>query len=71
MVLIFAFFGVEVALVPSGEIRDPAKTVPRSLFLALAVTTAVYVGIQAVARFERTAAGPRRRDGLHVWLRVG
>jgi APA family basic amino acid/polyamine antiporter len=50
VVLIFAFFGVEVALVPSGEIQDPAKTVPRALFLALAATTTLYVAIQAVAQ---------------------
>ena len=50
MVLIYAFLGVEVALVPSGEIREPAKTIPRALFLALAVTTTVYLAIQAVAQ---------------------
>jgi amino acid transporter len=50
IVLIFAFVGVEIALVPSGEIRDPARTVPRALFLALAVTTALYLLIQAVAQ---------------------
>ena len=35
IVLIFAFVGVEVALVPSGEVSDPARTVPRALFIAL------------------------------------
>jgi amino acid transporter len=50
IVLIFAFVGVEVALVPSGEIRDPARTVPRAIFLALAFTTAVYLAIQTVAQ---------------------
>ena len=29
-ILIFAFMGVESALVPSGEVRDPARTVPRA-----------------------------------------
>src|SRR5262249_31603245 len=28
IVLIFAFVGVEIALVPSGEVSDPARTVP-------------------------------------------
>ena len=42
--------GVEIALVPSGEIRDPARTVPRAVLLALAVTTAVYLLVQGVAQ---------------------
>jgi predicted CoA-binding protein len=50
IVLIFAFVGVEVALVPSGEIRDPARTVPRALFSALAITTVLYLAIQHVAQ---------------------
>jgi basic amino acid/polyamine antiporter, APA family len=50
IVLIFAFVGVEVALVPSGEVADPARTVPRALFLALAITTTLYLVIQAVAQ---------------------
>jgi APA family basic amino acid/polyamine antiporter len=47
--LIFAFVGIEVALAPSGEIRDPARTVPRAAFLALAITTLVYLLLQLVA----------------------
>jgi amino acid transporter len=50
IVLIFAFLGVEVALMPSGEVVDPARTVPRALFLGLALTTAVYLAIQTVAQ---------------------
>jgi len=41
---------VEVALVPSGEVKDPARTVPRALFLALGATTLLYMGIQFVAQ---------------------
>jgi amino acid transporter len=47
--LIFAFVGIEIALVPSGEIRDPARTVPRAVFLALGVTTILYLVLQLVA----------------------
>jgi len=36
IVLLFAFLGVEVALTPSGEIRDPSRTVPRAVLSALA-----------------------------------
>jgi basic amino acid/polyamine antiporter, APA family len=47
--LIFAFVGIEIALAPSGEIRDPARTVPRAVFLALALTTLIYLLLQLVA----------------------
>src|SRR5712691_6281341 len=50
IVLIFAFVGLEVALVPSGELRDPARTVPRALFAALAITTTLYLLIQTVSQ---------------------
>jgi APA family basic amino acid/polyamine antiporter len=50
IILIFAFAGVEIALVPTGEIRNPTRTVPRAVFTALAVTTAFYLLIQAVAQ---------------------
>jgi amino acid transporter len=47
--LIFAFMGIEIALVPSGEIREPSRTVPRAIFLALGVTTLIYLMLQLVA----------------------
>lgn len=50
LLLIFAFAGIEVALVPSGEVRDPERTVPRAIGLALVVTTLLYLAIQAVAQ---------------------
>ena len=50
IVLIFAFLGIEVALMPSGEVRDPARTVPRAVLTALAFTTLVYLAIQGVAQ---------------------
>jgi amino acid transporter len=50
IVLIFAFVGVEVALTPSGEIRDSARTVPRAILTALAVATLVYLAVQTVAQ---------------------
>jgi basic amino acid/polyamine antiporter, APA family len=63
LLLIFAFSGVEVAVAPSGEIRNPAYTVPRAVFTALAITTALYIAIQLVAQgvlgnelSQRTAA---------------
>jgi amino acid transporter len=50
IILIFAFIGVEIALTPSGEIENPARTIPRALFLALMLTTVLYLAIQAVAQ---------------------
>jgi APA family basic amino acid/polyamine antiporter len=50
LLLIFAFVGIEVALVPSGEVRDPRRTVPRAIYLALGVTTLLYLAVQAVAQ---------------------
>lgn len=50
LLLIFAFAGIEVALVPSGEVRDPARTVPRAVALALAFTTLLYFAVQGVAQ---------------------
>jgi len=50
LLLIFAFVGIEVALVPSGEIKQPARTVPRGIFTALTVTTVLYIMIQLVAQ---------------------
>ena len=39
LLLLFAFFGIEVALIPSGEVKNPARTVPRAIYSALALTT--------------------------------
>src|SRR5947207_8839547 len=50
ILLIFAFVGIEVALIPGGEIKNPARTVPRSAYLALVVTTIIYLMIQLVAQ---------------------
>src|SRR6266478_3299758 len=50
ILLIFAFVGIEVALIPSGEVKNPARTVPRSAYLALVITTVIYIMIQLVAQ---------------------
>ena len=50
VLLVFAFLGVESALVPSGEVRDPARTVPRAIFIAMTVVALLYVAIQVVAQ---------------------
>jgi len=60
LLLIFAYSGVEVALAPSGEVRDPARTVPRAVFLGLLATTALYIAIQLVAQGVSGAALAQR-----------
>jgi amino acid transporter len=50
ILLIFAFVGIEVALIPSGEVQNPSRTVPRSAYLALVVTTVIYIMIQLIAQ---------------------
>jgi len=48
--LIFAFAGIESAMVPSGEVREPGTTVPRAVFVAMAIVTVVYILIQVAAQ---------------------
>ena len=50
IILTFAFSGIESALVPSGEVKDPARTVPRAIFLAMGSVTVLYLLLQTVAR---------------------
>jgi len=47
--LIFAFLGVESALAPTGEVRDPMRTIPRAIFIAMVGVTVVYLSVQIVA----------------------
>jgi basic amino acid/polyamine antiporter, APA family len=50
LLLVFAFAGVESALVPSGEVRDTARTVPRAIALAMLGVTALYITLQVSAQ---------------------
>jgi APA family basic amino acid/polyamine antiporter len=50
LLLIFAFAGIECALVPSGEVRDTSRTVPRAIALAMIGITTLYVALQVVAQ---------------------
>jgi APA family basic amino acid/polyamine antiporter len=50
ILLIFAFAGIEAALVPSGEVKEPARTVPRALLIAMVAITLLYAGLQFVAQ---------------------
>ncbi len=50
IVLIFAFTGIETALVPSGEVQSPSRTVPHAIFVAMIGVTLLYVALQYVAQ---------------------
>jgi basic amino acid/polyamine antiporter, APA family len=47
---VFAFTGMETPLAASGEVRDPARTVPRALLLAMGSIGLLYVAVQVVAQ---------------------
>ncbi|MGE0556450.1 MAG: APC family permease [Gemmatimonadales bacterium] len=50
MRLLYLFAGVEAVLSVSGELKDPARTVPRGALGGLAVVTVVYLGVQFAAQ---------------------
>jgi amino acid transporter len=50
ILLVFAFSGVESALAPSGEVKDPSRTVPRAVGIAMVGITVLYVTVQVVAQ---------------------
>jgi amino acid transporter len=50
VLLFFAFMGIEGALNVSGEVTNPSRTVPRAIFLALALVAVLYIGLQTVAQ---------------------
>jgi amino acid transporter len=47
---LFAFSGMETPLAASGEVRDPARTIPRALILGMGGVTLLYIGIQIVTQ---------------------
>jgi amino acid transporter len=48
--IILAFAGIETAMQPSGEVREPERTVPRAAALAMASVVVLYVSLQLVAQ---------------------
>jgi amino acid transporter len=49
LLLIYAFTGFEMAAIPSGELRDPGRDLPRALLTAMVVVFGLYMAIQFVA----------------------
>ncbi len=48
LLLVFAFTGFEVALIPAGETRDPRRHMPFALLAAIGIAAVLYILIQAV-----------------------
>ena len=48
LLLLYAFTGFEMAVIPAGEIRDPKKNLPRALMTAIGVVACLYILIQIV-----------------------
>lgn len=50
VLVVFAYAGMETALVPSGEVRDPSRHVPRATLSAIVIVVLLYIGIQAACQ---------------------
>jgi APA family basic amino acid/polyamine antiporter len=50
VLVFFAFMGTEGALTVSGEVINPARTVPRAIALALTIVAILYIGLQLVTQ---------------------
>jgi amino acid transporter len=48
LLLVYAFTGFEMATIPAGEVRDPQKSLPRALLIAILVVAILYIMIQVV-----------------------
>jgi amino acid transporter len=48
LLLVYAFTGFEMATIPAGEVRDPQKSLPRALLIAILVVAVLYILIQVV-----------------------
>lgn len=48
--VMFAYSGMETALVPSGEVQNPARSVPRATLVAILLVVLLYLGLQIVGQ---------------------
>jgi basic amino acid/polyamine antiporter, APA family len=48
LLLVYAFTGFEMALIPAGEVRDPRRAVPFGILTSIAVVSVIYILIQLV-----------------------
>ena len=50
VLVIFAYSGLETALIPTAEVKDPSRLVPRATLTAIAFIVALYLALQVVAQ---------------------
>jgi amino acid transporter len=50
LILFFAFVGIESGLSISGETKNPSRTIPRALALAILMIAVLYIGLQTVTQ---------------------
>lgn len=50
LILVLAFIGIESGLSVSGETRNPSRTIPRAIALALGMIALLYIGLQTVTQ---------------------
>jgi amino acid transporter len=48
LLLLYAFTGFEMAVIPAGEIKNPQRDLPRALLIAMSVIASTYILIQVV-----------------------
>jgi amino acid transporter len=48
MLLVYAFTGFEMAVIPAGEVRNPERNLPAALLIGMAIVVTFYVLIQVV-----------------------
>lgn len=48
LLLVYAFTGFEMAVIPAGEVVNPQRNLPRAILTAIAVVAVVYVLVQVV-----------------------
>jgi APA family basic amino acid/polyamine antiporter len=48
-IIFFAYVGVSTVTTMAEEVKDPARTLPRAIIIAMAVCTALYLGVSVVA----------------------
>ena len=74
--VLFTYLGWNAAVYVASEIRDPARNVPRSLFVGLAICTAIYLAgerrlpLRAPARDDARRAERGRGGGARALRRA-
>lgn len=49
LLLLYAYFGFEAAVIPAGESQDPRRNLPFALIVGLASVTVLFIAVQVVA----------------------